>query len=506
MLRRVVCMLCCTVLLLAAPFTALAGGTYAMAGFDGDESRHVWETNAFFTRMEASTGIAFTFEEYTDYTKWQAAKAAMLAGGALPDVLFKAQLTDREQIELAAQGALIDLTPLLPTYAPNLWALLTANPQWLAAITLPDGKIVALPAISELPAQNAMWINQTWLDALSLAAPTDLDSLTQVLRAFATGDPNQSGGADEIPLAFLGPWDLKFLSHAVGLVANDYNVYVDNTGAVRFMPADERYLTLLGWLQSAYAEGLLDQSGFTTADSLRTVTDEKTAAKYGILFGPNPMTIMPYKTGQQYRLLMPLTYEGRQVYRDLAGQVTGGTFAITSACADPGALLAWVDVLYMQEGAAQAMAGKAGEDYLLAGDGSWTYAGDSETNANYVMYDLSVYDTGNMPWLFPQAFYDRYQNADISLLNGELEALRAKLVTPFPACVLTPAQQDAIAPVQQALGRYVDESLARFVLGEWDIHAQADVDAYLAGLAANGSETLTTFWQGIVDGLNDQAQ
>lgn len=500
MFRRALSLVLCTGLL-AVPFGALAGDSYRMAGFDGDESRHTWEDNAFFTRMQARTGLSFTFDEYTDYSKWQAAKQAMLDGGALPDVLFKAALTDQEQIRLAEQGALVDLLPLLPENAPNLWALLSAHPDWLRAITLPDGKVVALPSIHESPTQNALWINGAWLDTLKLSAPTDLASLADVLRAFKTGDPNQNGKADEIPFSFLGPWDLKFLAHAVGLVANDYNIYLDAAGTVRFMPEDERYLTLLRWLKSAYAEQLLDQTGFSTADALRTVSDEKAAATYGLFFGPNPMNLLPYETARQYRLLMPLRYEGAQVYRDLNGPLTKGTFAITSSCADPAALLRWVDVLYTADGAAEAMAGKAGEDYLLTGDGSWTYAGDMQQNADYVMYGLSVYDTGEMPWLFPQAFYNRYQNEDIARVNGELAALQQVTGSPFPACVLSAAEADKIAPVQAALGRYVDESLARFVLGEWNIEDAAAVAAYRAGLVENGSETLKAFWQGIADRL-----
>ena len=194
--KRAVGWLLCAALLLAAPFGALASGPYHMAGFDGDESRHVWEDNAFFTRMEARTGVTFTFEEYTDYGKWQAAKQAMLAGDALPDVLFKAALTTREQIELSAQGKLVDLLPLLPAHAPTLWALLSSHPDWLSALTLPDGKVVALPAIYETPTQNAMWINGDWLDALGLAAPTDLATLAAAVPAAEKQEQEEQSAAD----------------------------------------------------------------------------------------------------------------------------------------------------------------------------------------------------------------------------------------------------------------------------------------------------------------------
>lgn len=502
MFHKTVCLLCCAMLLMTAPMAAQADATYRMAGFDGDSSSHTWESNDFFTRMQARTGISFTFDEYTDASKWQTAKQTMFASGDLPDVLFKAALTTREQIEYHQKGMLLDLKPLLAENAPHLWALLTAHPDWLADITLPDGSIVALPTINEQSVQNAMWINREWLDTLKLDAPTDWDSLVTVLRAFATGDPNQNGKADEIPLAFLGTWDLKFLAHSVGLVANDYNLYLDENGTVTFMPDQDAYLTLVARLADLYAEGLMDPQGFYTADSLRTVTDDDAVMTYGLFFGPNPMNLLPYAAASQYELLMPLRYEGKQIYRDFNGCLMRGTFAITSACADPAALLAWVDQLYTEDGAIEAMAGTEGTDYTVDADGHWTYAKDLENNSSYLLYDMSIYDTGDMPWLFPLEFYNRYVNEDISRVNQQLAALQQLVVQPFPVCTLTPEQEDEIAPIQAELGRYVDESMARMILGEWDAHDPQTLSAYRQGLKDHGQDALVAFWQGIADNLS----
>ena len=105
-----------------------------MAGYDGENSTHDWNTNGFFLRMQERTGLTFTFDQYTSLEKWQAAKDAMFApGGNLPDVLFKAALTSEEMICYSDSGQLIDLGPLLEENAPNLWALLEANPDWREA-------------------------------------------------------------------------------------------------------------------------------------------------------------------------------------------------------------------------------------------------------------------------------------------------------------------------------------------------------------------------------------
>ena len=281
MLKRFLCLLTALLLLPAACFAQ----EFIMAGFDGQESAKDWTANDFFTRMQERTGVGFTFQEYNDAAKWQAAKDAMFAeGGQLPDVLFKAALTSEELIRYTDSGQLIDLLPLLPENAPNLWALLQENPDWLAAITLPSGKVGALPMIQTLPTQNAMWINQKWLDDLHLDKPTDMESLAVVLRAFKERDPNQNGKADEVPFLFIGPWELKFFSHAYGVVVNDYNLYLDDAGQVHYWPLEDSFATFLTDIRTLYAEGLLDPNGFDTADSLRMITDEKATIPYGAFF------------------------------------------------------------------------------------------------------------------------------------------------------------------------------------------------------------------------------
>ena len=148
------------VMIALVPAMSMAETVFTLAGFDGEGSTRLWENNDFFVRMENRTGINFTFSQYNSAAQWQAAKDAMFAeDGEMPDVLFKAALTTDELIRYTDGGQLNDLLPLLEENAPNLWAVLQENPDWLKAITLPNGKVGALPFINTLPTQNAMWIN-----------------------------------------------------------------------------------------------------------------------------------------------------------------------------------------------------------------------------------------------------------------------------------------------------------------------------------------------------------
>ena len=58
-----------TAMLLFISTGAYAEGTYSMAGYDGDSTNHMWETNLFFQRMEEKTGVSFTFDQYTEYAE-----------------------------------------------------------------------------------------------------------------------------------------------------------------------------------------------------------------------------------------------------------------------------------------------------------------------------------------------------------------------------------------------------------------------------------------------------
>ena len=497
MLNRLLCLLCCAVLALFPALALAQEGSFIMAGYDGEESSHDWATNQFFVRMQERTGISFTFQQYVKRAEWQAAKDSMFQSGELPDVLFKAALTTDELIRYTNSGQLIDLLPLLEENAPNLWRLLSEHPEWLRAITLPNGKVGALPTIERTAPQNAMWINQKWLTTLGLEMPTDLESMEKVLIAFRDRDPNENGKQDEIPMLFLGPWELKFFSHAWGVVTNDYNIYLDDAGQVHYWPEEDSFFEMARTLRRWFKEGLLDPNGFVTADVLRRITDDKAAITYGAMFSPTPANLVPYGAAGDYALLEPLVYEGKQVYRDLIGPLTRGVFAITSACEDPAALLRWVDVLYSEEGAIEAMVGHENVDYEFDPDGYWDWIGGIEDMSMDQLNELTLYDTGSMPWCFPDDFYNRYAEEKVRSMNLAMVRLNELAVQPFPnEAALTQEQTQQISALQAQLGPYVDIALARFVLGEEDINDET-IAAFRKGLSERGMEDMIAFWQEI---------
>jgi len=481
---------------------ATDGMEMSMMGFEPPDSGRVWGENLFFSRMEEKTGLRFRFSQFSDAGDYRAALDALKTGDRpLPDVLFKARLTPADARELYEAGVLTDLAPLLQRYAPAFHARLNSDPDLARAVTLAGGAIPALPHLSEIPAQNVLWVNREWLERLNLDLPETVEDLRLALEAFRGRDPNRNGRADEIPLSFQGAYDLKYLAHAWGLAANDFNVFVKD-GAVRFMPLEEGFRPFIRWLRDAWDAGLLDPNAFSGLDAARRQSEPKAANRLGAFFAPSPVHLVPVEWAGQYTALPPIPHEGEAVYRTVASPVFYGAFAVTTACPDVGRALSWADNLYTPEGAILAAVGAEGADYVMDGDGTWRLLQEGQ-GEGYLARSVIATDY-SAPGVSPDAFFRQFTDPMVKSLGEQADGVAAAAKDPFPPFALSRAQEEEIGPLQAVLGRYVDESLARFVTGEWQA-TEEQFDAFEAGQEERGVDRFIAFWQRIYDGGTSDA-
>ncbi len=469
---------------------------YIMEGYDGGVTYRVWDTNLFFARMQEKTGISFQFRQYTDSDQWSARKKEILTGEDLPDVLFKAEMGADEVRDLYQNGCIIDLKPYLETYAPDLWKLLQEHPEWEKAITMEDGAIPCLPAVNTLQNNDAMWINTDWLNKLKLETPTTAEELTAVLRAFKTGDPNGNYQQDEIPLSFIGMWELRFLAHAFGIVDNDYYV-TERDGTVTSSLTSDQNRAFLSWLHQLWEEGLLDRNGFTYTDSMRQITDEKKTIPYGMIMTATPLTVVPQAALKQYSLLDPLQYDGKQIYRDLTGDLVRGTFAVTSACGQPERLVAWVNTLYTEDGNRLAYYGVEGEDYIRTDDGMWEWNTTLETVANKILPTHTISEGGTAPGYTDETFQMQYRDEDTRNAVEAMSRLKQYSILPYPPVTLNAESEKRVDEIQNDLSRYAEKTMARFVTGDIEL-TDENWDIFCRTVEKKGLQEMISLWQAAV--------
>ena len=494
-MRRLCALILC-LSVLSAGF-ASAEGSFVMAGYDPENSGHDWFENYFFRRMEERTGIHFTFRQHSDAAEWARVKAEMNIGSELPDLLFKAQLSTEEAQRLFDRGVLIDLKPLIAEHMPNLSALPAAHPEWEEAITLPGGVIPALPQINSLQNNNAMWINTSWLRNLRLEKPTTVEELTETLRAFASQDPNRNSRSDEIPLEFSGMWDLHWLGHGFGLVANDYSLYLKD-GRVCSTMKEDANRAFLTWLHTLWTERLIDHNGFSSAEALRQITDSNAAMIYGIVMGPSASLMIATAAADEYDVLPPLFYEGAQRYRSLLGNVYPGTCAITSACADPGALLEWLDYLYSEEGCFLAYTGLEGTEWERHSDGTWSWLDDMETVSNAILPESTIGEGAPIPGYVPVTYQMTFENEQVHKNVSSLSALSEIAALPFPIVSLTDEERQRVNAVWAELGGWAETQMTWFVTGDQPLNDETWA-AFCQEADKRGLQELIALFQAAVD-------
>ncbi len=499
-MRKLYAMLLALALLAAVIPGAYAETTFTIAGYDHEDSGHVWTENLFFERMDERTGVQLELNQYFTEASWQAAKDAMLAGTVeLPDVFFKADLSTHETVKWFEAGKLIDLRPYLEEHAPNLWALLSSNPEWMEAVTLPTGEIVALPAIDELQFTNAMWINSTWLQKANLEAPTTAEELTNVLRVFKERDMNGNGKRnDEVPLTFSSLWDLRFLAHAFGINANDYYVSVDGNGVVSEVMTSDANRAFLAWLHQLWEEGLLDDTGFTGLRDVSASKDEDEPMVYGVMLSSSPVQLVSANGMKEYILLDPMIYDGKQIYRDLTGDVIRGTFAITSACNDPAALVAWVDYLYTEEGFILSEAGVEGEEFYYNDDGTWLWETTSEALLSDVLPSATLRAGMSMPGYCSIPFQQRIDDVSTLHVVNSLVRLKAIDSMPYPLVYLTEEQQARVDELIWNIGKYAEYQMVWFVTGDAELNDDT-WQAFCSRVKELGIDEMVSIWQTAYD-------
>ena len=495
-MRKIVALMLAVLLLTCSLGANAEDAAYRMAGYDTASGGHDWENHLFFRRMETKTGIAFSFDQTTEsYDAWKKHLDAILNDpAAMPDVLFKAQLTPGETQRYYAEGKLIDLKPYLAEHAPNLTALFTAHPEWERAVTLPGGAIAALPGINELQNNNAVWINTAWLKNVRMDMPTTAEELTEVLRAFKKKDPNLNGKNDEIPMTFTSLWDLRFLGHAFGLVSNDYYIRQNDDGSVVFTADSEENRAFIQWLRMLWEEGLIDKNGFATADTTRAITADDATITYGVVFGPSIMSLLPSSQLEKYEVLMPMTYGGKAEYRSFLGDVVRGTFAVTSACKDPAAMVEWVDFLYSEDGGRMIQAGLEGEEYTLHSDGTWSWNDDANTVATTVLTEIAIVGGADVPGYCSAEFQRMYDDEATHRAVEQLYQLKQVSVEPYPLVYLTDAQQARIDAIWAEMAPYMELTQVHFVTGDKPLD-DANWAEFVNTLDRMGRSEFVSIWQ-----------
>jgi putative aldouronate transport system substrate-binding protein len=185
----------------------------------------------------------------------------LMASGDLPDLIYNWGGADANMETWAKNGLLTPLDDKISKY-PNLVKNITKE-MWDGVKSVNDGKIYLIPRPNIVNHWGYM-VNQQWLDKLNLKAPTTLDELTNVCKAFTKNDPDGNGKADTYCLSFSNPtlgnnsiWNASnFLASAFDLPI--VNGAKDTDGNYKIREKMSGYMPFLTYLKQLNDDKLID--------------------------------------------------------------------------------------------------------------------------------------------------------------------------------------------------------------------------------------------------------
>lgn len=336
------------------------------------DSAYSLEETAIYKWMEEKTNVHLKVLYSTNVTENTEKLNILMNTGDYPDILFKSGISPDQLSDLGGEGVILALDDLLQ-YVPNYCAIIDERGDW-PAVTSSDGHIYSLFEISKPNVGNTphMWINQQWLDNLGLTMPTNPDEFYNVLKAFKEQDADGDGDpSNEIP--WIASGDITPVEDIMPLFGFNMQgwwdpwVVSEDGQSIEFFPATERYKDVLALITKCYEEGLLYKDTFSITNE-QICAMGQTGESIGVFCHWHPGNVVGYydKNAEvnhitEYVAMVP--FEGAKW--PTAGGLNRGGFAITDKCEYPEIMMAWVNLMYSEEGVRVANYGFEGDTYDL---------------------------------------------------------------------------------------------------------------------------------------------
>lgn len=467
-----------------------------------------------YQQISEKTGVNV---EWTCYTSndWAEKKNLMFASGDLPDAFFGRYALGASDIQ-ANSEYFVALEDLINENCPNIQSMYAEYPDAARVNVYADGHTYAVGHV--MPARpstyGAMYINQAWLDKLSLATPTTIDELTDVLRAFRDGgDLNGDGEANEIPFTIS---DLESVNFGSRLFLGSFGVYdsidsylaLDGEGHVVYNPVQEGYRKYLNWMNTLYSENLLDSEAFTHDFA---GFKAKTRLTENEIVGLQVCWSLDTIGNDNYTMLLPVTgpdgdrmISANSTYNKL-GTSNYNCFEITIANPDPAATMRWLDELYSDEYGIQAYYGAYDSALGVNEDGA-IYQLDPPEGYSLNSWCWTVGMNDNFVGYVSKAVEDKLVFNDVYSATGRSKLDDDARYLPytdesrnFPNVTLTESENEEIALLKTDIDSIRSEYAARWVV-EGGIDDQWD--AYVAQLNDAGLSRYLEIYQAAYDRLN----
>ena len=444
-------------------------------------------------------------------------KTRMASGSNLPDIVNISKLDNTTVLNLAKQGVLLDLNPLIEKYSNgNIKKMYDQEfPYARKSTTSPDGKMYWFSNLHKktyqgkdpAPVSLTMLIRKDWLEKLNLPVPTTADEYLETLKKFRELDANGNGKQDEV-LAYNYPGQFTgAIAQWFGLGTGITAVDVENKKVVSpwYQEGIKDYFR---YMQRLVKEGVLDTSLIeaTGEQNQQKMTENQVASLHDYnLENYQEPTI---KGGGEFLPLMPLKAAPgiTPAVQQEPHFLIFNKYAITKDCKDIAAAIKFFDMVYSEKYADLMFWGIEGQTYKVESNGAKVYLNNGP--AEELAKTKQV--TGNMllgDTVFPRVQFSNLEfelaSAPKHKADNELQVLNYKPyyvnMNNIFLAIPDDKQLETKTKILTNLNTYSSELATKLALGQKSLD---DWDQYIAELKKLGLDQLIEIDQQLLDRYN----
>lgn len=495
-------------------------------GIPQSEAVKDYDDNAFTKYIEESLNMEINFEYFASGASEYTQQLTFMCAGEekLPDVLIGFNGLERLTAnQFGEDGYFLDLTDLIEKYGTNFKKQLDKLDKKDRQVVMDrgtntnNGAFYGMPLYASMDTpddmQNMIVINKTWLDAVGMQAPTNIDELYQVLKAFKEQDPNKNGKNDEIPMYSYGYdggliWYYIMNAFVYYDGENPFNV---TDGKVWDPMITDEFRQGLVYINKLVKEGLLSELSLTSngSEQKTMVTPTDGVAKVGIWCGhPQLVTNSGSDILDEYIALAPLQDEtGKGGYGVQRPRTLLYANFITKDCENTEAAMRLLDFLYNDETTTRARHGEKDVDWTV---GEGTSSLGTPSTIKIINPDAGVNDSQkwqvNVGVMTNENYIaisdeEGYWGA-VSRLLGEMMDVMKGFRKPEEVAVelvYTASEYDERSKINATAASYRGETINLFILGEKNPSNDSEWNEFLETLEEYGQSKLVDICQSAYD-------
>ncbi len=454
---------------------------------DGDLNNSV-----FYKELEERTNIHIDWVNSQDELNLQYHLGQ--SGSREPDILdissLKATLDD-----LIDSGNILDLTTLIPQYAPNYYRIIQQEEELRNMAYTNTGRIAAVYSIKQKKQKPwaGLQIRKDWLEDLQLEMPETFEELEHILMEF-----KEKKGATA-PL-LLPPYGYIFSNdlNAGFQVSTDFFHIGDK---VYYGPAEKGWKEYLQLMNRWYKKGLISPN-FATATNVYADAQMVSSGAAGVWFG---MYTFPAdcsfaeKNAEVAAVGMLKKKKEDEIHIRMQDSFSDNGLALSSDCEHPEIVLQWIDYLFSEEGALFANYGIEGLTYEKDQTGNPVFTKLITDNPQGLTYNQAM-----KKYTFPPGAASAYVDweRESKLFPAEDVAMcdigaQAGTEYMLPSNLsFTWEENSRITELKNQLSACMNQYTVQFIMG---VTPFEKYDDYLKELKKNGLDEVLQIYQGAYD-------